>query len=326
MSRYKALRPVVGPLAVVAIFFLGVRYSPVEIIRPADPSGAPTGTVSWDDEDWAVLERALLLARYTQADTLPVGELMTAVGRSLVGTPYEPRTLEIEGPERLVVNLRAVDCVTFIENVFAISVLVKTGAIGRMDDRGGVEGEFERAVRAVRYRNNEIDGYPSRLHYFSEWIGNGEAKGLMVDMTAQLGGVPDEGVVDFMSTHPEAYSQLADPVILEEIVAIENRLAEGVRYLIPEDEIAASASGIRNGDIIAATSTVDGLDVAHTGLAIWVDGALHLMHAPLVGDSVEISERTLAERIVSIDGQDGIMVARLMEPRPIESRATPVSQ
>lgn len=326
MTRLKALRPLVGPFAVVVIFLLGVRYSPVEIIRPADPSGAPMGTVSWDDADWTVLERALLLARYTQADTLPMGELMTAVGRSLVGTPYEPRTLEVEGPERLVVNLRALDCVTFVESVFAISVLVKTGAIGRMDDRGGVEGEFERAVRAVRYRNNEIDGYPSRLHYFSEWIGDGEAKALMVDMTAQLGGVPDEDAIDFMSTHPEAYRQLADPAVLEEIVEIERRLAERVRYMIPEDEIAAAASGIQNGDIIAVTSTVDGLDIAHTGLAIWVDGALHLMHAPLVGDSVQISERTLAERIVSIDGQDGIMVARLMEPRPLESRATPVSQ
>jgi hypothetical protein len=70
------------------------------------------------------------------------------------------------------------------------------------------------------------------------------------------------------------------------------------------------AEGIRDGDIIAATSTVAGLDVAHTGLALWVDGALHLLHAPLVGDSVEISQLPLAERILELSGQDGIMVAR----------------
>jgi hypothetical protein len=37
------------------------------------------------------------------------------------------------------------------------------------------------------------------------------------------------------------------------------------------------------------------------------------MHAPLVGDSVQISEIPLAERIQGISGQDGIMVARPLE-------------
>jgi hypothetical protein len=58
---------------------------------------------------------------------------------------------------------------------------------------------------------------------------------------------------------------------------------------------------------------VSGLDVAHTGLALRIDGRLHLLHAPLVGDSVEISEVPLAERILDISGQDGIMVARPVE-------------
>ena len=64
----------------------------------------------------------------------------------------------------------------------------------------------------------------------------------------------------------------------------------------------------------AATSTVAGLDVAHTGLALWVDGTLRLLHAPLVGEAVQISETSLAERILRIDGQDGIIVARPHEP------------
>jgi len=61
------------------------------------------------------------------------------------------------------------------------------------------------------------------------------------------------------------------------------------------------------------TSTVEGLDVAHTGIALWVDGTLRLLHAPLVGEAVQISEVSLAERIESIDGQDGIIVARPIE-------------
>ena len=87
------------------------------------------------------------------------------------------------------------------------------------------------------------------------------------------------------------------------------------RIYIPEQDIAAVADRIENGDIIAATSTVEGLDIAHTGIALWVDGQLHLMHAPLVGDSVQISELSLADRVLGKKGQDGIMVARPLDVR-----------
>jgi hypothetical protein len=72
---------------------------------------------------------------------------------------------------------------------------------------------------------------------------------------------------------------------------------------------------IQDGDIIAATSTLAGLDIAHTGIALWRDGRLHLLHAPLAGGVVQISEMPLAERIQRIDGQDGVMVARPLAAR-----------
>jgi hypothetical protein len=86
--------------------------------------------------------------------------------------------------------------------------------------------------------------------------------------------------------------------------------AKGPRWFLPKATIAAVAGQIQDGDIIAATSTVPGLDIAHTGFAIWQKGKLHLLHAPLVGKSVEISPLPLADRIQTIKTQDGIMVAR----------------
>src|SRR5690606_11954661 len=145
---------------------------------------------------------------------------------------------------------------------------------------------------------------------FSDWIEDAERKGFVKDITRELGGVPDDEPIDFISRNADAYPQLEDSANLEAIRAIERRLSARPRYYIPEDRIAEVAPMIRNGDIIAATSSVRGLDVAHTGIAIWLDGRLHLMHAPLVGKDVEISEFPLAERIRSIQGQDGIMVAR----------------
>lgn len=155
-----------------------------------------------------------------------------------------------------------------------------------------------------------MEGYPSRLHYFSDWIFDAEAKGLVEDVTEELGGVADREPVDFMTKHADAYRQLVNPEDLEAVRRTEATLTDRGRRFIPESAIEAAAPRIRNGDIIAATSTVRGLDVAHTGLALWVEGTLRLLHAPLVGDSVQISEEDLARRIRRIPGQDGIMVAR----------------
>lgn len=318
VARYRAL---MGPIAVVVLFVVAMFWSPFEPHPlPADPSGSPGGEVSWADSDWAVFQESVRSAVAEGADTLPMGDLMVHIGMGLVGTPYVPGTLEVEGPERLVIDFGGLDCVTFVENVYAIATAVKAGVADRLDERGVVEGEYERMLRALRYRGNVIDGYPSRLHYFSEWLLDAEAKLLVKNMTEELGGIVDDEPIDFMSTHPHAYRQLSDPDNLEVIRRVEELLSARGRHYIPEGRIADVAPGIKPGDVIAATSTVSGLDVAHTGLAVHVDGELRLLHAPLVGDSVQVSERSLAERIQAIDGQDGIMVARPLEPRAASSR------
>ena len=116
-----------------------------------------------------------------------------------------------------------------------------------------------------------------------------------------------------MTTHVNAYRQLADPANVEAVRVVERRLTATGRYYVPESRIESMAHRIQDGDIIAATSTVEGLDVAHTGLALWVDGTLHLLHAPLVEGAVQISEMSLVDRIQRIRGQDGIIVARPVE-------------
>jgi hypothetical protein len=103
---------------------------------------------------------------------------------------------------------------------------------------------------------------------------------------------------------------MADAANVRAIRSVEERLSGMARHFIPQQQIASLEGGIRNGDVIAATSSVHGLDVAHTGFAIRVDGRVHLMHAPLVGSRLEISTRPLGDRILGISGQDGIMVVR----------------
>ncbi len=270
----------------------------------------------WETErDWAVARGTVEWGRSQGLEMLPLGETMAILGTTFVGFPYEPGTLELPGPEDLVVNLREFDCVTLVEHLLVLGRLTLEGDALSPDDDDAFRARYREELQRVRYRGGTLDGYPSRLHYFSEWIRDGEAKGLLRDVTEELGGEPDPRPIHFMSSHPEAYRQLAeDPALVEEIRATEARISAEPRFYIPQARIAEVEDRIENGDIIAAVSSVDGLDIAHTGIALHHDGRLHLLHAPLVGESVEISERPLADRIQSISGQIGIMVARPLTP------------
>jgi hypothetical protein len=280
---------------------------------PSDPRASET------ERDWAIAAGTVAWARTQGLGALPVGEVAAILGTTFVGAPYEPGTLELPGPERLVVNLETFDCVTFVEQVLVLAHLVR--------DQGLVpetraDSEAARAFRAryreilteLRYRDARLDGYGSRLHYFTEWMDQAVERGWAADVTGELGGVPDPRPVHFMSSHPASYRQLnEDAGLVEEIRAVETRLSAGTRLFLPQDRIAEVEGGIRNGDLIAAVSTVDGLDIAHTGIALRHEGRVHLLHAPLVGDSVEISARPLADRIRGISGQQGIRVLRPLD-------------
>jgi hypothetical protein len=268
------------------------------------------------ERDWEIFRTTVTQAWEGGVDLFPIGEAMVEIGLSLLGTPYGPGTLEVAGQEDVVVNLEELDCVTFVENTLAMARFIRENDPGILDFQARSREAYRRALQQIRYRNGRVEGYPSRLHYFSDWIRDNEAKGLVRELTEQLGGELETDVIDFMSTHPEAYRQMASTANVTAIIQTEVELSRIDRFLIPEQDIPNWVSSIKNGDIIAATSTVDGLDVAHTGLAYWQNGELHLLHAPLVGGVVEVSRLPLAERILRIDGQDGIRVVR-----PVESGA-----
>lgn len=313
---------VVAALAVSAAVGLHLWPPLIRASQPPEPPAAATDArampreapASWADEDWAIFQDKVRWALDTGLDRVPLGDAMAALGRAFVGTAYVPHTLEAEGPETLVINFRGLDCVTFVENVLALARFVREPDAGvLLGRRAEAEARYAGLLMEVRYRDGRLDGYASRLHYFSDWIRDNEARGLVRDVGRALGGVAEGEPVDFMTAHPDAYGPLADPATLELVRATEVSLSAAARYYVPQGRIADVADGIHDGDIIAATSTVPGLDVAHTGLALWVDGELRLLHAPLVGSEVQISETTLAQRILRIDGQDGIMVARPAE-------------
>ena len=113
-----------------------------------------------------------------------------------------------------------------------------------------------------------------------------------------------------MTDHPESYPPLSDSAINKHIRKRENKLSERGRYYIPESEIRNAISCIREGDIIAITCNIHGLDIAHTGLAVFENNELHLLHASSIRKQVVISEKSLPEMLETNTLWDGIMIGR----------------
>jgi hypothetical protein len=122
-------------------------------------------------------------------------------------------------------------------------------------------------------------------------------------------------MVNFMSTHPDSYLKLKEnPGFIEVIRKQEDAINRRTMYHIPKDRVQNSASKIQNGDIIAITTEIAGMDVSHTGIALWQNDALHLIHAPLSGHQVQITEKSLTDYLAANKKQLGIMVARPLQP------------
>lgn len=231
------------------------------------------------------------------------GDTLVTIGKSFLGIPYVAKTLEVGETESLVINLQGLDCTTYVENVLAFGSMLRKGE-KELD-------AFARTLEKIRYKDGKLKGYPSRLHYFSEWIANNQQKGLVKDITVELGGKALTKDINFMSTHRDLYPFLSDEDNYLQIKASERYLNDRPLYVLAKDKIEASEHLLRSGDIIALATSINGLDVTHTGFAIRMDnGRIHLLHASSANEEVEISELPLADYLKNIRHNTGIMVAR----------------
>ncbi|MCX6239996.1 MAG: DUF1460 domain-containing protein [Bacteroidia bacterium] len=241
--------------------------------------------------------------KFSKDSNLSVGELILKIGNDFKGTPYVGKTLDLNIEENLVVNLRELDCTTFVENCLAIARTIKKG--------NPTFESFTNELEKIRYRNGQLNGYVSRLHYFGEWITNNSGKGIVEDMSSKIGGEKCPVVLNFMSTHPDSYPQLmANPALIKEIKQIEIQVSAKQFFFIPKEKIASCESQILNGDLVAFVTKIPGMDVSHVGILFKKDGRVFLLHAPLSGEKVMTTTVPLADYLKDSKNTTGIFVVR----------------
>jgi hypothetical protein len=231
------------------------------------------------------------------------GQLILEIGKFFLGASYALGTLETKSTEHLVVNLREYDCVTFVETVIALVCLIKSGKKSFK--------AFRNLLQKIRYRQGRLQGYSSRLHYFSDWIYDNQKKGIIRDLTAETGGRPLRKVVNFMTTNPDPYPPLKNVTNLRGMKSVERAISRRYLFFIPKKALRRLEDQIRDGDLIAITTNRKGLDVQHVGLAARVKNRIHLLHASSLEGKVVFSQKTLYRYLMQSRARTGVMVARV---------------
>ncbi len=254
------------------------------------------------DTTHAAFDMLVTEAQNNDWHELDIGSLLQKTAEQFLGKPYVAGLLDASETEDLVLELTKFDCVLLVENALALSRIIQRE-----------EYDFEsyaNSVLEIRYRGGVRDGYCSRLHYFTDWIYDNEQKGIVEDVTQALGGDTLNAQPTFMSEHRSAYPRLADSdSLFAGIIDMETSLVGRELFYVPQDRITDIYPMLRSGDIIATTTSVEGLDVSHTGLAYEnEDGSFGFLHAS-TANGVTIAP-DLHDYVNSVSIQTGILVAR----------------
>ncbi|MCX7816768.1 MAG: DUF1460 domain-containing protein [Syntrophales bacterium] len=255
-----------------------------------------------EPEDLEVLNSLIDFGNRHSYSKLSKGVLLTTVARHFLGSPYRSKTLDVNDTEELVINLRTFDCQTFVETCLAFVLMWTSGKVGL--------SSFTEALRSLRYRNGKIEGYPSRLHYLTDWIHENERNGILRNLTEEMGGVKDERKISFMTNHQNLYRPLENPDNLTAMKQIEDILSQKQRHIIPKEKLELVVGKLQEGDIVGIATNIDGLDCLHMGIITIRDKA-HMIHASSREGCVIESRDSIVDYLYAGDERTGIVVCRL---------------
>lgn len=274
----------------------------------ASESRLPFGTVFKGQDQF---NRLVAKAKAGNWKALPIGERTAAVGQALVGTRYKHFTLEIDNRiESPSVNFQGMDCWTFFEIALGFARMLNEPESNWTPER------LLHYIEMDRYRGGECTGdYLSRLHYLEDWLYDNNRRGLVEDLTRELGGRSVPHSAREMTAGWRHYRYLAaNRSLLGPLARMEANVSSRPLYEIPKDRVAGIESKLRSGDIIGIISRDRGglRSTAHVGLALRTsDGVLHFTHASSPSNYGRVVlDSQISKYLYRYRSDSGILVAR----------------
>ena len=168
----------------------------------------------------------------------------------------------------------------------------------------------------MRYRNGEINGYASRLHYVSDWILNNSARGIVRDITPDIPGATYMvKTLDYMSTHRDKYPALADSATFEKLKSAEIGYRSHRYPLVKKSAFNSKGAKkmLRNGDIVVFITKTEGLDASHMGIIKIINDEPYLLHASSAARKVTLETEKISETLRRSLSTIGVRVVRVLE-------------
>lgn len=234
---------------------------------------------------------------------LSLNHLMEKIAFEFLGNPYAGGTLDIYETEKCSVYFDKFDCVTFFETVLCMAKTLKRGKSDYTD--------LLNQIQMTRYRSQVIENYTSRLHYTADWIYFNKRKKNIRDITKDLGGTKINFKTSFMSSNPDKYKALKQhPEYIPIIKSQEETINQRLYYYISKDKLNKNIPGINTCDIIAITTSIEGLDYSHIGFAFKdKDNNIRFLHASSSKKKV-VLDTYLSDYLANIRKDTGITVLR----------------
>lgn len=197
---------------------------------------------------------------------------------NFLGTPYKGATLtgDINTPEIFTINLRGMDCFTYIDYVEAL----------RLSDE---YEEFGPNLKNIRYKGGKVS-FQNRNHFFSDWPEDNS--GNIIDVTYKVGGGKAIAVNKSLNLKRDGSPFLPGiPVVNREF------------YYIPATEIDDDVLiKLRSGDYVGIYTDKEGLDVTHTGIFIRKDDRVYLRHASSKKGNQKVVDEDFIEYVQNVPG------------------------
>jgi len=234
------------------------------------------------------------------------GQLITRAGRLQVDRPYLHKLQRTE-VERLTVELASFQCVSFVESTLAVARCTWIGA--------QTEACFMEEMQRSRYRHGKMAGYPSRLHYFSDWLADNATRRRISLRTHELGGETATYPFNYMSRHASRYPSLAIEENLRAIAADESRLSTQEFSVLSRERLQLLRRGFADGDLVAFVGNKQGILVTHAGFVdLAADKTPRVLHASSYHKRVLLTKSGVAAYVLRKPERRGIMVARPLPP------------
>ncbi|MEV6061232.1 N-acetylmuramoyl-L-alanine amidase-like domain-containing protein [Nocardia asteroides] len=222
-----------------------------------------------------------LLAERARSGDISRAELLARLSARLLGTPYGANMLigSATEPEQLVIDLRRVDCFTYLDYLEAAS---------RSADRD----QFTANLVATRYVDSRVE-FTRRKHFFTDWAHTGRIAA--TDVTTSL-----SPAAVTVTKHLNATAD--GGTYLPGLPVVDRAITHIPAAAVDQGVLA----GLRTGDFLGAYTPDAGLDVTHVGFVV------HTADGPVFRNASSLAEYRVLDTPLAdyIRTTPGIVVLR----------------